>query len=827
MKSHFHFLCGCFRCWGFGFLPALLVSFLAVPLVSAENASSSQISADGERRALPPADEAPEDWTRIPFFESRPEFQPTEAETRRGFALFTRPLVDAIYPESRPGADERVEKLSFFAAGNQFQTLNFAVYPLQALPELRVKAGQFQLVTDESAVFPSENVQVRLVTYRGIRYPQYSSKSKQFRVLPEYLQDVTINDAPAFEPQRYFVTFRVPAGMKPGVYSGKITVAWGENSNQFSGEKSAVLPVELKVLGFDLQSDPSKHYSAYYYPPKDAEGNWDQPRMEREFAAMRDYGFTRSPVYCMSYDAEQKKLFFPHLDFWLSLMKKNDLQGPIPVIGGGGTWLAAHDYGAEFGSHIQVRTPPREEFYAEMNRLCRQLKKDVDALPAGTPEMVFGPLDETSPEATEFGTRVYRAYHDAGLVTYTTKEPKDPTFKAYDDVVDVYASQVFNPPYDEVMTRHKREYWCYPNHNSYERKDLVIMAKGGRMTYGFGFWRSGFDLLIPWIWRASSPKHFDEKTSSGANLLHPETGEVIMTTYWECFREGISDLRYLFTLENYVVQREGSNDPKLNEEIRLSRELLQEIWDSIVVQEKYLNRNLWESARFDQYRTRLAERIDALSKFAPLNSKTAPSVIIEPRVIERSDPFQEECERRDAEGSFEKVTVSPDSCVASEAEAKVEVLEGADVPAGARNSRCALLTVTIDKKHDGSSGNGLYLSNWPALAGYVSEKAYEKTGMKMPLGVLLRLYVDSNRTEKADVTPIHVGVQPGGYSFDVNPNLKAKTWHTVFVPLQNAGYEGMPPVSGLPRSIRLTISEQNHDDGDVLKIYFDEISFVR
>lgn len=785
---------------------------------------------EAERYPLPPSDRAPEGWTRIPYHESRPDFVATEEEKARGFALFTRPIVDAIYPESRPGTEERVTKISTFVAGDQFQTVNFAVYPLQELPKLRVTAGEFVRKgkgkkNAEESVFPAENIQVRLVTYRDIRYPRYSSKENKYRVLPEYLQDVTVTDATALEPQRYFVTFYVPAGMKAGKYFGKINISWGEGEN--ADARNAEIPVMLRVLDFELLRDPTKNYSAYYYVKKKADGTWDEEIMEREFAAMRDYGFTRSPVYHMAYNGTEKRYYFPDLEKWVALMKKNNMTGPIPVLGGGGTWIAEQYYGAKFASHIRVLTPPREEFYSEVIRMCEQLKKDVDALPEGTPELIFGPLDETSPEATEYGTRIYKAFHDAGLTTYTTKEPSDPTFLAYDDVVDIYASQVFNPTYQEIQKRHKREYWCYPNHNSYERKDMVIMCKGGRMTYGFGFWRSGFDLLIPWIWRANNPNHFDLNTSSGANIIHPETGEVIMATYWECFREGISDLRYLYTLENYVIQREGGTDEKLNAEIKESRALLQEIWDSVVIQEKYLNKDLWESTRFDEYRERLAKQIVALSKWEPLNDKTAPSVIIEPRVIERVDAFQEECKRRLAENTLQKLTFTPESCRASEDEAKVEIVTGDAVPAGAQNEKVALLTVTVDKNRDGSAAKGLYPSNWPALATSISEKAYENFGNEKPRGLLLRLYVDSNRTKDADKTPIHVGVQPGAYAYDFGKEMEPKKWHTVFVPFENSGYEGMPPISGLPTSVRLTISESNHENGDVLKIYFDEISFIK
>lgn len=847
-------------------------SVLFPALISVFISASACVSAEAEtvKKALPPSDSAPEDWTRIPFYESRPEFVSTDAEVKRGFAVFSRPLVDAIYPESRPGAEERVEKLSFFAAGDQFQTLNFAVYPLQDLPGLRVVAGDF--CTEGGNVFPAENIQIRLVTYRGIRYPQYNSKTKQYRVLPEYLQEVTETDAPKGEPQRYFLTFRVPAGMKAGTYSGEIRISYKDQSLS----EAAVLPVSLRVLGFDLQKDPQKNYSAYYYPPKNADGTWSRDAMEREFSAMKDYGFTRSPVYSLSYNADAKKLTFPDIEFWTDLMKRNGLSGPIPVVGGGGTWLAERYYGAKFASHVRVLTPPREEFFEELARQCRELKKDVDANADKYPAMVFGPLDEISSESTDFGVRVYRAFHDAGLVTYTTKEPHDPSYSAYDDVVDIYASQELLPLYDEVMTQHKREYWCYPNHNSYERKDMVIMCKGGRMTYGFGFWRSGFNLMVPWIWRANSPNHFDEKTSSGGNILNPDTNEVIMTSYWECFREGISDLRYLYALEKAILEREAVNQnaeavnssaesrkapsPELQKLTQEGRALLQEIWDSIYVQDKYLNRNLWESAKFDEYRTRMADLIEALYKYPALRdipedaegNAAVPSVIIEPRVVKRTDPLAEAFERHSKDGTLKKALILPENCVASEKEAKVETV---DAPAGAQNAKCALLTVTIDKQHDGSSANGPYPSNWPALAGYVADAQKLE---RIPHMLLMRVYITSNRTgnaanaqdgtadgtesgavsektskkasEKASETvlktPIHVGIQPGGYSFNAEPNLAENEWHTILVPLENAGYEGLQPETKAPSAVRITISESNHEDGDVLKLYFDEISFV-
>ncbi|MDO4573764.1 MAG: hypothetical protein Q4D98_00960 [Planctomycetia bacterium] len=762
-------------------------------------------------RPIPPSDVAPEDWTRIPYCERRPEFVPTEAEKTRGFALFTRPITDPVYPESRPGAEERTTELSGFAAGDQWLTLNFAVYPLRELKNLRVVAGEF--ACGEHLL---RDVQVRLVTYRDVRYTHYNSKTKQYRVLPEYLQPVTECDAPEKVSQRYFLTFYVPKGCPAGKYTGRVTVTYDGLS------KAATLPVTLEVLPFDLLKDPTKHYSAYYYAPfrhtlvqtGQKDEAWAREVMRKEFRVMRDYGFDRSPVMCMGYDLEEKKFFIPNFDFWQELMKENGMEPPIPTIGGSVSWVLTKYCDVKFGSHLVMTGTPTEEAYAEIEKLCRAWKKECDA--KGYPAMVFGPLDEISPQSTEFGVRIYKIFHDAGLPTYTTKEPMDPSFMAYDPVVDIFASQVFLPPYDEVMTKHKKEYWCYPNHNSYERKDMVIMCHGGRQTYGFGFWRSGFDMLVPWIWRNNSPDHFNLASSGGANILNPETGDMIMTTYWECFREGIHDLKYLYTLQTAIVQREEATDPAVQALCQSGRALLQEIWDSIVVQEKYLSGDLIPSEKFDVYRRAMAEVTQSLLKYPATNEKVAPSVIVEPRNVEHPDSFEVQYQEKLKAGKLRLIPVDLTKCRATEKEATVEVVPGKD---GKPN---AMLRVQVDTQNDGTGNpSGNYLSGWPALVYNFPAGTFDR----VPKGIRIRYRVTSSRTD-CEKFPLTVGVRPVTSFTITGKPMGDAVQEVVHTLSDNNRYDGLATSDAVPAHLRLTVSENHYQNSDDVRFLFEEISLI-
>ena len=111
------------------------------------------------------------------------------------------------------------------------------------------------------------------------------------------------------------------------------------------------------------------------------------------------------------------------------------------------------------------------------------------------------------------------------------------------------------------MRARRVEYWCYPNHINGENDHTPVA--GARMTYGFGFWRSGFLTLIPWIYSSSNgdPRNYlDGSSMDFFNRWEPD-GKPVPVAQWEAYREGYDDYRYLYTLEQLIAEAKKSPKP--------------------------------------------------------------------------------------------------------------------------------------------------------------------------------------------------------------------------------------------------------------------------
>ncbi|MDO5580413.1 MAG: hypothetical protein Q4G69_04720 [Planctomycetia bacterium] len=812
-----------------GFLCAMLCAF---PAFSSDFQTAPKPTLPSPPRiAVPPADSAFEDWVRVPYRETAPEIQPSKEESQFGFLLFSRPFVDAIYPETIPVPEERIREITGFGAWDQFQTLNFAIYPLKDLKEINVSATD--LVCGEKKI-PASAADIRLITYRDITYPMYSSKGA-WRRLPEYLQRVSVSDAPAKESQRFCITIKVPKSIAGGIYQGKILISHKDF------DRAVVLPIRFEVLPFLPKRDPNKHFSAYYYPPERHElvrnkvhdAAWAEDVLKREFKTMADYGFDRPPVLSLEYTEKDGKpaFAFEKLAKYTALMKENGMDPPFLLTGGGVSWLCEKLEKIKIGNHLVLDRLPSQKYYQLIERLAGDFKKEMEE--NHYPRMVFGPLDEISsdPKSIEYGCGVYKAFKNGGLTTYTTMEMENPGVKAIDPYIDIYGSQAYLPTYDEIQKGHKLAYWCYPNHNSYERKDPVIMCKGGRMTYGFGYWRSGFDLLVPWIWRNSSSKHFfRERGSGGSNILHPETGEVILTTAWENFREGINDLNYIYTLEDAIVKRSDSADPAVQKEVLKGKALLQEIWDSIAVQKKYLNTDLWPSDEFDGRRYEIGKAILALSKYPESNQKIAPSVIVdtkEPESKSKEDLFRamykREAERKNLDAfSLEYPKMKDGGWISTEKEASVD--------SKGENGALRLL-LNVDRILDGTGNqSGAYPSGWPGMvfsfrngkqyfADYdfaricyrINSNRNSKKGEKLPSSISWLIRTKTKGLSSAVALPDQME--------------EGKTCE-IIAPFTSSAYDGIDMKSGELDHIRVSIAESRYQHGDKLIFTFDRMEFL-
>jgi len=245
--------------------------------------------------------------------------------------------------------------------------------------------------------------------------------------------------------------------------------------------------------------------------------------------------------------------------------------------------------------------------------------KMVEAIEAerrrrGWPEFLYYPIDEpsTHEDSVRFMVGVLRAVKRVpGVRTYVTADPTKDQFEPMWPVVDVWCCQPFVFGHEEIrrLSRERDvEFWCYPNHISGENDHTPV--HGARMTWGFGFWKSGFSTLIPWIYQASRGDPWNYLDGSSMDFFNRSTpdGDPIPVTLWEAYREGIDDGRYVYTLAQLIAEAKTAGGPAAAA-AQKAQEELDFVWASIEVQEKYKHDGLWPGADFDAYRWLLATEI--------------------------------------------------------------------------------------------------------------------------------------------------------------------------------------------------------------------------
>ena len=768
----------------------------------------------------------PAEYAEIPFVEDAPEPEFTAAEKQRGYMLFHRPITEPVYPNTRPLAHERLETLAAFATPGEFEPLTLSIFPLRELKNLRVRVSTLQ---GPAGKIPASEVTVRLATYWNVGYPRYTSRST-YRRLPELLERVTAHSSPARECQRWWLRIHVPDDAGPGLYRATVTV--GDDGF----DQAVQVPVALYVLGFKLKSDPAKHYSVYYYTRNNVQFQGkDEPFIQKatgnEYRAMVEYGIDTIPTLSLQTDDSGEKIILRDAGE-LDRMMAIGMQGPVPVTAGNVIARIYRDTtpGGRRESHWAISKMPPPEFYDRVTALFKAFEAERQA--NGWPAFVCCPLDEVAASHREFGWRVYRAVRAAGIRTYATKNPLAADAAVYRPHIDVWCSQPYSAAYEKIIDQDRYEYWCYPNHNAGEIKDRRVMCKGGRMTYGFGFWRSGYTTLIPWHWAwTPGPDQFDylRGSRSGCGQRIGDDGEVIPAVYWECFREGRDDARYIYTLQQAAWEREGSGDATCRRLVADAKTLFQEMWDAVHVQQKYLADGMWPSEEFDARRWRLAKAIDALLEYPAMRSGSAPSVLVadtSPKPAAAEIPV---IEQADAEGNVESKDLGGGFSAwhngTQEGVAQVTTDAGRDGETGLR------WQVAVDHETDGGEG-GKYPVGWPRVARTFAQGEVDMTRYDY-LEFLVR--VDSDRDEVADdSTPLGLSISSHKKTrqfFETKRDLgdRQRVWIPVRFSLKeimSAAGLGPDPWKTISR-VQLFLGESDFQHGTKLSFDVAEVRLLR
>lgn len=767
----------------------------------------------------------PDGAREIPFIETSPEPLLTEAEKERGYVLFQRPITDCVYPNSRPLPDERLEALVIFATPGEFEPITFALYPVRPLQNLKVRVSDLACASGE---VPANRVDVRLATHWNIGFPSYTTVNT-YRRMPELLERVTAHSSPAGECQWYWLTVHLPDDARPGIYRGTVRV-WDDGFN-----RAVEIPLAVRVLGFHLQKDPHKHFSTYFYARnktlyRGRDEAFIRKAADKDYQAMVEHGLDMLPTFYLGSD-DGKKLVLAEAGE-LNRMLATGLKGPVPVTADGAIGRVYRDTtpSGKRENHWRVNPLPPPVFYERVTELFRAFEAERKA--QGWPEFICCPIDEVDPSCKEFGMKVYAAVKAAGIRTYATKDPAGADAADYAPYLDIWCSQPYSVPYERIFSQNRHEFWCYPNHNAGEIKDRRTMCKGGRMTYGFGLWRSGYTTLIPWHWCwTAGPDPFDylRGRNSGCGQRVDDDGEVMPAIYWECFREGYDDGRYLYTLQQAVAEHEHSKNAACLAAVAEGRRVLQETWDAIRVQPRYLADGMWPSEEFNAIRWRLAMQIARLLEYPAVEKAAAPSVLVSSSPPSKPAPEISPFETAQKAGALDTLDLGAGFIAWKNgtAEGKAEVTEAAR-----HTGNIGLRwTVLVDHQNDGGEG-GNYPVGWPRLAREFKPGELDLSGYDT-LEMWVR--IDSNRDEVSDDrTPVGIVISSHAkksalYETTVDLGGEQRVW----VPLRFSIGQmmakadgGADPWKSISR-VQFYISEHDYAHQARLVFDFGEVSLLR
>lgn len=525
-----------------------------------------------------------------------------------GFGIFRRGFNDPVFPSELPKQYEIGTPLRCFAAGGELESLTFTVHALKNLQAVSLKASALTGPGGKKLAAP----ELRYIRYMLVR-PHYTVLDKYFEA-PDIV--MPYRKAMALEKGRnlrFWLTVKVPAGTAPGIYRGNVVLKCDNVVKN--------LPLTVKVLGFDLKKDPDKIYSIYYNMPMPEIGKldphtaaWLKNKRETELAGLKEAGFNG---ITLGFWASKRKtgdifILFDRFRHSAKLLQKYGITAPVPASYGEGR-LYADNMKKRLPPHLSGMTMPNEAYFKDVEHVIKSIFAEYKKNP-DWPEPLIYLTDEPDcmPTVVAYLKRLGEIVKRNGGRTYVTADPANKLFAPLFDVVDVWAPSQFTLKPEQMREWKKKrpgtEFWCYPN--SVCGSNNHVTPAGARMTFGYGFWKSEFKALIPWMYQSIGGNQWNYLDAARMDFLNrtDNDGSPIPAMNFLCYREGIDDVRYIYTLQTRVAEAEKKG---LSQVAAEGKKLLKELSDAIPQQRRYKDHNdgVWDTGTMDAWRWKMAETI--------------------------------------------------------------------------------------------------------------------------------------------------------------------------------------------------------------------------
>jgi len=516
-----------------------------------------------EREVTMLPDDVLEKWTYLPHKDDTPQPKYTAAEKTRGFVLYGKPWVTPVWPNTVPKREEFNPTLRAFACPDEYEPMTFTVMPLRNLSNAIVTVTDLR--NEKGDTIAAGNIEVRYVRYEyvRVRYNRHEKYRLVPNLLPLFQEPRSLK---ANENLRTWLTVHAPPGTPEGVYRGAATLTIGE-------EQVAEVPIEFRVLPITLRKDPSLTYGTYYRhasrwiskAPDDFSRRWWTSKLHNDLKSMAEHGIESYIAYVSASRGKGGR--------WV--VRLDELKRQLDLAGRYGfavrkPWVGNFQYslnklyrkymGKSIPGHLFGVEMPPQAFFDEVTKMVQAM--EAERKRCGLPEIIYYPFDEPNPrteESIRFMTPLLQAVKKVpGVRTYVTAYPTLAPYAPMKPYVDVWCTQSFVAPFEQVQRERKErgvEYWCYPNFVMAGTQGHTQIA-AARMVYGFGLWRSGYQVLVPWTFQAfyGDPENCLDAHQAEFGIHADDDGNVVPTMLYEGRREGYDDYRYLATLKYWIAQ---------------------------------------------------------------------------------------------------------------------------------------------------------------------------------------------------------------------------------------------------------------------------------
>ncbi len=486
--------------------------------------------------------------------------QPTAAERERGFVLGQAVPFEAVMPDTPAVAGKLLERLELSACAGEYEP---ATFTLHALRDLEAVLRPGDLTAADGSRIPATALDARFVhVWRQRRadgpgeaaIPELLLKrdpGEMKGIISQPLTPEATTRVLSGTARQFWVTVHVPAGARPGVYEGQLTLT--------AAGATHPLACRLRVLPLTLPPNPFIH-SIYFhgsslglgwYGEKEASREAWLQRARGQLADLREHGINA----CETYSPVSITTRGDEYTFDLENLSQSCL---LQKEAGLGRWVVASlGYSKLDGQQLHPRLGA--PFYRAYTALVRAVERRAQQ--EGWPPLSHYGVDEPMKKTAEESLKYYgyadpvdvcRQWFEAiraggGRTTsalYHTELGGWPILGPMCDV-PIYSLGAIFPHVKPAELIAEMGQGC-TGQAWYYWQCWTEEPIENRLLAGLYLCKSGLTGVMPWAYMAynDDPYNDFDGPSKDMCIAYPSQEGPIPTVSWEAFREGVDDCRY-------------------------------------------------------------------------------------------------------------------------------------------------------------------------------------------------------------------------------------------------------------------------------------------